>query len=81
VSWGSAIATALWLGASLLFSWFVTHFGTYNQTYGSMAAVVILMLWFFITAACVLFGAELDAEKDLREPRSKAEDSKPVLVG
>jgi membrane protein len=61
VSWGSAIATLLWIGASLLFSFYVSNFGSYNKTYGSMGAIIILLLWFFLTAYAVLIGAELDA--------------------
>lgn len=61
-SWGAAIATALWLLASIGFSLYAGNFGSYNKTYGSMAAVIILMLWLYITALCVLVGAEVNAE-------------------
>lgn len=64
VSWGSVAATVLWLVASGLFSWYVSSFGNYNQTYGSLAAVVILMLWFWISAYAILLGAELNAEME-----------------
>ncbi len=64
VSWGSVGATALWIIASVLFSWYVSNFGSYNQTYGSLAAVVILMLWFWISAYVILLGAELNAEME-----------------
>ena len=59
---GAVGATVLWLVASGLFSLYASHFGSYNKTYGSMAAVIVMMLWMFITAACVLLGAELNAE-------------------
>lgn len=62
VSWGAAIATGLWLVASALFSLYVSHFGSYNKTYGSMAAVIIMMMWLFLTALCVLAGGEINAE-------------------
>ena len=62
VSWGSAIATILWIVASIAFSFYASHFGSYNKTYGSMAAVVVLMLWLFLTALCVLLGAEVNSE-------------------
>jgi len=61
-SWGAGIATAAWLLASIGFSIYATNFGSYNKTYGSMAAVVVMMLWLYITAACVLLGAEINAE-------------------
>lgn len=62
VSWGAGIATALWLIGSLLFSWYVTNFGNYNETYGSVAAVIILMLWFNLTSYIILLGAEINSE-------------------
>ncbi len=43
VTWGSAIATAVWLAASAGFSFYVSHFGSYNKTYGSVAAIAILL--------------------------------------
>ena len=62
LSWGSASAVLLWLIGSALFSWYVTSFGNYNTTYGSMGAVVILLMWFLLSAYAVLIGAELNAE-------------------
>jgi membrane protein len=62
VSPGSLTATGLWLVASGLFSLYVSKWGSYNETYGSLAAVVILMLWLYLTAYTVLIGAELNAE-------------------
>lgn len=62
VSWGAVIATVLWLGASGAFSFYVSRFGSYNETYGTMGAVIVLMLWLLITALCVLIGAEINAE-------------------
>jgi membrane protein len=64
VSWGAAAATLLWIVGSLLFSWYVTNFGSYNETYGSVGAVVILMMWFWLSAYIVLLGAELNAEME-----------------
>lgn len=62
VSWGSGIATILWIIGSLLFSWYVNNFGNYNETYGPVAAVIILMLWFNLTSFIVLLGAEINSE-------------------
>jgi len=64
VSWGAVLATLLWIGGSLLFSWYVTNFGSYDKTYGSFAAVIILMLWFFLTAFIILLGAEINSEME-----------------
>jgi membrane protein len=62
ITLGSAIATLLWLIASGLFSFYVSRFGTYDKTYGSLAAPVVLLLWFWLSGLIVLIGAEIDAE-------------------
>ena len=62
VSWGAVVALVLWLLGSIGFSWYVDNFGKYNQTYGALAAVIILLLWLFLSAFVVLLGAEIDAE-------------------
>ena len=59
---GRVVALVLWLLGSFGFSWYVDNFGKYNQTYGALAAVIILLLWLFLSAFAVLLGAELDAE-------------------
>jgi membrane protein len=64
VSWGSVIATLLWMIGSFLFSYYVSNFGDYNKTYGSMGAIAILMLWFFLSTYVVLLGAEINAEME-----------------
>jgi len=62
ITWGSAAATILWLAASALFSFYAANFGTFNQTYGSLGAVVGFMTWLWISAIVILLGAELNAE-------------------
>ena len=62
VSWGAVIATVLWLAVSIAFSFYASRFGSYNETYGTMGAVIVLMLWLLITSLCVLVGAEINAE-------------------
>ncbi len=62
ISWGAAIATVLWLIGSVGFSFYVSAFGSYDRTYGSLGAVVVLLLWFYITAYTILIGAEVNAE-------------------
>jgi membrane protein len=64
VSVGSVLGTILWLGGSLLFSWYVKNFGSYDDLYGSFSAVIILMLWLFLTAFIVLLGAEINSEME-----------------
>ena len=67
ITWGSAVATALWLIGSFGFSFYVGHFGSYDATYGSLGAVVILLLWLWVSALIMLFGAEIDSELDVRD--------------
>lgn len=64
VSPGAILATLLWMLSSILFSFYVANFASYNQTYGSLGAVVILLMWFWISAYIVLLGAELNAEME-----------------
>ncbi|QYA24243.1 YihY/virulence factor BrkB family protein [Gramella sp. MT6] len=64
VSWGAILGTILWLAGSMLFSWYVGNFGSYDDLYGSFAAVAILMLWLFLTAFIVLMGAEINSEME-----------------
>ncbi|MBW7849679.1 MAG: YihY/virulence factor BrkB family protein [Rhodospirillales bacterium] len=69
VSWGAVTATLLWLIASILFSLYVANFGSYNETYGSMGAVIVLLAWLYVSAYVVLIGAELDAEMERQTAR------------
>ena len=64
VSWGAIFGTVVWILGSILFSWYVQNFGSYDDLYGSFAAVVILMLWLFLTAFIVLIGAEINSEME-----------------
>jgi len=61
---GAVVATVLWLIGSVLFSIYVANFGSYAKTYGALAAVVILLIWFYLTAFVILLGAELDGESE-----------------
>lgn len=69
ITWGSVLAATLWLVASLGFSWYVANFGNYNETYGSLGAVVGFMTWIWISAAVILLGAELNAEMEHQTAR------------
>jgi membrane protein len=62
VSVGSVFAAVTWIVASYLFSWYLASFANYNATYGSLGAVVGLMMWLWISTIVVLLGAELNAE-------------------
>jgi membrane protein len=77
VTWGSAIAGGTWLLGSLLLSWYVANFGSYNATYGSLGAIIGFMVWMWLSTTIVLVGAEINAEmehqtaKDTTEGRRK----------
>ncbi|MFW5472386.1 YihY/virulence factor BrkB family protein [Knoellia sp. CPCC 206450] len=62
VSVGAAIAIVTWVLASVVFGFYVANFGSYNKTYGSLAGVIVFLLWLWITNLALLFGAEVDSE-------------------
>jgi membrane protein len=62
VSWGAVTTTTLWLIGSALFSYYVSAFSSYDRMYGSLAAVVVLMLWLELSAFLIILGAQLNAE-------------------
>jgi membrane protein len=80
LSWGAVIATLTWLVGSALFSLYVSQFGDYNKTYGSMAAVVILLTWFLLSAYVLLIGAEINAEME-RQTRKDTTEGAPRPLG
>jgi membrane protein len=68
---GSLLATTLWVAISLGFKFYVSHFTSYNATYGAIGGVIVLMLWFYLSALAVLVGAELNAEIEHASPYGK----------
>jgi membrane protein len=59
---GGITAVLLWLVASALFALYVANFGSYNKTYGSLGAIIVFLVWLWITNLAILLGAELNAE-------------------
>lgn len=59
---GSVIGVALWLAVSSLFRLYLRYFDSYSVTYGSLGAVIVLMLWFYLTGAAILVGGKINAE-------------------
>jgi membrane protein len=74
LSFGSLLAVTIWLIASGAFSFYVSRFGSYNKTWGALSAVVVLLIWFWLSALALLFGAEVNAEaersRELRQGKS-----------
>ena len=68
---GSIFATTLWLAASLGFKYYVANWGNYTEAYGLIGAVMILMLWFYISGLVILVGAEMNAEIEHASPKGK----------
>ena len=71
ISWGSVAATALWILGSIGFTTYVSKVGSYDKTYGSLGGVIVLLLWFYLTAYVILAGAELNAEIERQTTRAK----------
>jgi membrane protein len=67
---GAGIATVLWLLVSWAFGFYVGHFAVYNVTYGPLSTLIGLMMWFYLSAYVVLFGAEVNAAMDREWKRS-----------
>lgn len=80
VTWGSVIAAFLWIAASMLFSWYVATFDSYNRVYGSLGAGIGFMVWLWISAVIVLLGGEVNAEMEHQTARDTTE-GKPKPLG
>jgi membrane protein len=74
---GSVFALAVWVLASAAFAFYVANFGSYDKTYGTLAGVIVLLMWFWITNLAILFGHELNAERErsaeIDEGKTRAE--------
>ncbi len=74
---GSVVALVVWIIASAAFAFYVANFGSYNKTYGALAGLIVLLMWFWITNLAILFGHQLNAERErsleLEEGRPRAD--------
>ncbi len=70
---GGIVAAVLWLAVSMLFSWYVANFGSYNETYGSLGAVIGFMTWIWLSTTVVLLGAEINAEMEHQTAKDTTE--------
>lgn len=66
---GAVLATLSWVAASYLLSTYISRFANFNQTYGSLGAIVAMLLWLYVSAFVVLLGAKLNAEMELQTSR------------
>jgi membrane protein len=73
---GSVVATLLWLIGSLGFRFYVVNFGSYNETYGAIGGVMVLLLWLYLSGLCVIVGAEMNAEIEHASAHGKAAGEK-----
>jgi membrane protein len=80
VTWGSVFAAFLWIAASMLFSWYVATFDSYNRIYGSLGAGIGFMIWLWISAVIVLLGGEVNAAMEHQTARDTTE-GKPKPLG
>jgi len=74
---GSLVAVVVWIIASALFGFYVANFGSYDKTYGTLAGLVALLVWLWITNLAILFGHQLNAE---RERSLEIEEGQPRAV-
>jgi membrane protein len=68
---GSLVATVLWIVASLAFRYYVVTFGDYTATYGALAGIIVILLWFYLSGLAIVIGAELNAEIEHASPWGK----------
>jgi membrane protein len=68
---GAVFGTVLWMLVSLGFKFYVMNFGNYNETYGAVGSVIVLMLWFYASAFALLLGAEMNSEIEHASPLGK----------
>jgi membrane protein len=78
---GGVLAVVLWIAASIGFALYVTNFASYNKTYGSLAGVIIFLVWLWISNVAILLGAELNAELERRrEVESGVPEAQTIAV-
>lgn len=70
---GAVVGTLVWILASVAFRFYVSNFGSYSETYGFVGAVIVLLLWLYITAIAILLGGEVAAELEGNRPRDEPE--------
>jgi membrane protein len=81
ISPGAVVAVVIWLAASSLFALYTSMFASYNKTWGSLAGVIVMLVWLWLSALALLFGAEINAEAErgpvAASPRATLGDRAP----
>jgi len=79
LSLGTALAVLVWLALSGLFAFYTSHFGSYNKTWGPLAAVILMLVWLWLSGLALLFGGEVNAEAERRSRLRQRGSSEPHL--
>ena len=79
LTFGTALAVVVWLLGSGAFAVFVSQFGSYNKAWGSVAAVIVMLTWLWLSALALLFGAELNAEAERSRESRRSEPAQSEL--
>jgi len=79
LTFGSVVAIVIWLVASGAFAYYASRFGSYNKTWGSLAAVVIMLTWLWLTSTALLLGAEINAEAERSRELRRGEPAEREL--
>jgi membrane protein len=79
LTFGAAIGIVLWLALSGLFAFYASRFGSYNKTWGSLSAVVVMLTWLWLSSLALLFGAEINAEAERSRELRRGEPAEVEL--
>jgi membrane protein len=79
LSFGSVLAVVIWLAASGAFAFYVSKFGSYNKTWGALAAVVVMLTWLWLSSVALLLGAEINAEAERSRELRRGEPAETEL--
>lgn len=80
LSFGSVLAVVIWLAASGAFAFYVSRFGHYNKSWGSLSAVVVILTWFWLSSLALLLGAEVNAEAERSRELRRGEPAEAELT-